>query len=109
MLDSLGDKLFYLFDTIKDFLYRLVLTIYDIQKDLFLWIFEQVSTGVIYLVDGLGYLFDGLNITQYISAIPPQTAYIMNLIGFGEAMGMIITSLTIRMLLQLIPFTRLGS
>jgi hypothetical protein len=92
-----------------DFLYSIVLTVYEIQKDFFLWILDQVFTVVLHILDGLGYLFQGLDVAQYISAIPPQTAHIASQIGLSQAMGMIITALTIRFFLQLIPLVRLGS
>lgn len=92
-----------------DFMYSLVLTVFDILKDFFFWILEQIFDLVLHLLDGLGSLFSGLDIAQYISAIPPGTAHIMSQIGFSTAMGMIVTSLTIRFFLQLIPFVRFGS
>jgi hypothetical protein len=92
-----------------DFTYSLLLTLFSILKDFFYWILEQIFGLVLYLLDGLGYLFAGLDIAQYISMIPPQTAHIMSQIGFSAAMTMIISSLTIRFFLQLIPFVRFGS
>lgn len=92
-----------------DFMYSLLLTLFDILKDFFYWILEQLFTGVLYSLDGLGYLFSGLDVAQYIALIPPETAHIMSQIGFSSAMTMIITSLTIRFFLQLIPFVRFGS
>lgn len=94
---------------LKEFLYALVLTVFDILKDLFFWLFESIMDLSLLALEGLDSYFDGLNITSYISAIPPSVSYVLNAIGLPTAMTMITTAIVIRMLLQLIPFTRLGS
>ncbi|WP_419147509.1 DUF2523 family protein [Pseudoalteromonas 'SMAR'] len=93
----------------KLFVYSMMLTFFDALKDILFWLMESFLDLIIVILDGLGTLFDGLNVAQYINAIPPTTQYFATASGLGQAMGMIITSLTIRFLLQLIPFTRLGS
>ena len=105
MLDWLANA----FNELIDFLYALVLTVFDILKEFFFWILEQLFDFILLLLNGVGLLFDGLDIAQYIGMIPPSTAHIMSQIGFSQAMGMIVTCLTIRFFLQLIPFVRLGS
>jgi hypothetical protein len=92
-----------------DFFWQIVLSFFDILKDFFFWIMEQLFTVGILLLDGVGSLMSGLNVAQYISGLPPETAHTMSLIGISEAMGMVITCLGIRFLLQLIPFVRWGS
>lgn len=92
-----------------DILKTLANTLLTMMKDVFFFAFEQVMILITFLLDGLGALFSGLDVVSYFSAIPPNVAWVMQTIGFGEAMGMIITSITIRFMLQLIPFTRLGS
>ena len=93
----------------KTFTYSILLTLIEMVKDVFIWIFEQFMDLIIVILDGLGSLFDGLNIASYINAIPPSAAYFAAASGLGQATGMIVAALTIRFLLQLIPFTRLGS
>ena len=105
MLDLIYDA----FISIRDFLYRCLLTIADIFKDIFAFCFEALMDLVILAISGLSSLFQGLNVTQYFSALPPEVIYFSNLCSLGTCMGMIISAITIRLLLQLIPFTRLGS
>ncbi|TMN33718.1 DUF2523 family protein [Pseudoalteromonas sp. S2755] len=93
----------------KLFMYSIMLTFLDALKDIMYWLLESILDLVVVILDGLGSLFDGLNITQYINGIPPTAAYFASASGLGQALGMIVTALTIRFLLQLIPFTRLGS
>lgn len=84
-------------------------TLLTMMKDVFLFAFEQIMILVTFILKGAGELFQGLNITQYISAIPPETAWVISQIGLGEALAMIVSAITIRIFLQLVPFTRLGS
>lgn len=93
----------------KDFCYSLVLSVLEIIKDAFLWFFEQILKLVIHALDGLGALFSALNFTQYISLIPDSTKNMMALCGIDTCTSMIVTAIIIRIFLQLIPFTRLGS
>lgn len=97
-----SDRLVYHFKAI-------CLTIYTFVKDALLWFFEQSLILVTAILDGMGDLFSGLNITQYFDAIPPEVGWVMNQLGLGEATGMIVSAIIIRLTLQLVPFTRLGS
>ena len=92
-----------------DFTWRIVLSLFDMLKDFFIWIMEQLMTVGITLLDGIGSLMSGLNIAQYMAFRPSETAHTMAIIGISEALGMIVTCLTIRFLLQTIPFVRWGS
>ena len=92
-----------------DYLWRLVLSIYDMLKDFFMWIMESLlDVGLVFL-DSAGSLLNGLDIAQYISLLPPETTYMLKITGFSEAMGMIITCIGIRFVIQMIPFVRWGS
>ena len=86
-----------------------MLTLFDIVKDFLYFVLETLLEVVQLILNGLGSLFDAINLAQYISAIPPDVANIMGLIGIGQAMGVIVAAIGIRVILQLIPFVRLGS
>jgi hypothetical protein len=105
MLDWLAET----YNGFIDFLYRLLLSLMDMLKDIFIWALEQIMNVGKLLLDGVGSLMSGLDISQYFSMIPPETGYYLNLLGVSQAMGMIVTCLSIRFLLQLIPFVRWGS
>lgn len=87
----------------------LLLTVYEAFKDIIFLFFELLLEILSAILNGLGSLFDAIDLTQYISAIPPEASNIMGLIGVGQAMSMIIAAIGIRIVLQLIPFVRLGS
>lgn len=84
-------------------------TLFTMMKDVFLWFFEQIMILVTFILQGMGELFQGLNVSQYFSGIPSDVAWVIGQTGLGEALGMIVAAITIRIFLQLIPFTRLGS
>lgn len=92
-----------------DFLWRIVLSLYDMLKDLFIWILEQLSNVGLMVLDGVGSLLSGLDVASYWGGIPPETAYYLNIIGLSQGLGMIITCLGIKFILQMIPFVRWGS
>ena len=92
-----------------DFVWRIVLSIYDMLKDFFMWIIESLMTIGIVLLDSVGFLLEGLDIAKYFTMLPSETLYMLQITGFSEAMGMIVTCLGIRFLLQTIPFVRWGS
>ncbi|MEN3159613.1 DUF2523 family protein [Alkalimonas sp. NCh-2] len=94
---------------ILDMLKTLAYTLLTMIKDALMFIFEQLMLLIIFLLDALGDLFSALDITQYIAGIPPDMAWVLQQIGLGQAISMIIIAITIRIMLQLIPFTRLGS
>ncbi|MBA6303201.1 DUF2523 family protein [Colwellia sp. MB02u-14] len=92
-----------------DFLYRLLLSLKTILQDFFIWALEQLMNVGKLLLDSVGSLMSGLNVAQYFEMIPPETGYYLNLLGVSQALGMIVTCLSIRFFLQLIPFVRWGS
>lgn len=93
----------------KDLLKATVNTIFDAFKDLFYFIFEILLDFGIGLLDLFSDALAIMDPIQYLSMIPADVKNIMGLCGMGEAMAMVMTAIGIRLLLQLIPFVRLGS
>ena len=96
-------------DEIRNFSWMILLSLGDMLKDLGCLAFEATMDLSISILNGMGSLFAGLNIAQYFSSLPTEVLYFANVCGIGQCLGMIITSVSIRLILQLIPFTRLGS
>lgn len=105
MLDWLANK----WNEFVDYLYQIFTSAVDFLKDFLWFVLDNLFGAVLFIIDGLGSLFAGLNPLQYFSIIPPEVQYYMAICGFNESMGMIVTALSIRFMLQLIPFVRLGS
>ena len=92
-----------------DFMWRLVLSLYDMLKDFFIWIIESLMDVGVAMLNGVGLLMSGLDVAQYMSFLPPETSHMLSQIGLSQAMGMIVTCLSVKFILQSIPFVRWGS
>lgn len=95
-------------ESIKDFFKSCINTTLDMLKDLFYFIFETVMDVGIELLNGIGLLLN-FDPQTYFSAIPANVANILGLIGLGECLAIISSAIVVRIMLQMIPFVRLGS
>ncbi|OFZ92323.1 MAG: hypothetical protein A3F74_15945 [Betaproteobacteria bacterium RIFCSPLOWO2_12_FULL_62_58] len=77
--------------------------------DLGVWFFEQLLKLVISIMNTISFDFSAFNPGQYISALPADVVNMLGLIRVGEALAIIVAAIVVRVTLQLIPFTRLGS
>lgn len=83
-------------------------SIWLLCQDLVCWVFESVLR----LVASILGTFDFSGLAAHAGAwsgLPPQTIEVIQAIGLSTAVGIVITAIGIRLLLQLIPFVRLGS
>ena len=87
----------------------LLLSMWDMFIDLVCFVLEQFLELAVTILDGLGSTLSSFSILNYINALPVEMINIMSLIGIGEASSIIVSAILIRITLQLIPFTRLGS
>lgn len=81
---------------------------WDFFRDVPTWIFDQameVAVSAIGAVD----VSQMQSASGWWSGLPSEIMNMLGLIGFGAAMGIIGSAIAIRLVLQLIPFTRLGS
>ncbi|MCQ1056923.1 DUF2523 family protein [Photobacterium sp. DNB23_23_1] len=98
-----------LFNILLDFLYKLVLSLVDMLIDSVYFILEQllvVGKGLISLISDM---LAPVDLSEYMTGFPPSVSWVLGQIGLPQALGIIITAITIRLILQLIPFVRLGS
>ncbi|WP_268810370.1 DUF2523 family protein, partial [Vibrio parahaemolyticus] len=61
------------------------------------------------LLSGVFSLFAPVDMSQYMTSIPPTVAWVMAAVGVPQCLSIILAAITVRLMLQLIPFTRLGS
>lgn len=81
---------------------------WDLVKDAFAWLFEQVLKVAISAIGAV----DTSAIDSYagqVGSLPAELLNILGLLGVGTAISIITAAIVIRMVLQLIPFVRLGS
>jgi len=95
--------------SIIDFFYSIFLSFIEFAKDFILFAVELLMKAAFSLISLVGDGLGALDPLQYISAIPDETKAFMAMAGFNESMGIIVGAIGIRILLQLIPFVRLGS
>lgn len=91
----------------------------DLVKSIFLAAWDFVKDGVSWAFDGLlGIVVSALNsldvsgvsnLSGAWSGLPAEVLNVLGLLGIGQASAVILAAIGIRLLLQLIPFTRLGS
>ncbi len=105
MLDWFANR----WNDLIDFMWRLVLSLYDLLKDFFIWMFDSLLDVGVALLSTVGSLMSGLDIAQYMSFLPPETSHMLSQTGLSQSMGMIVTCLSVRFIIQMIPFVRWGS
>lgn len=76
--------------------------------DVFTWVFDQCVSLMASLVGAVD-TSSVLGVVQSHSAIPAAFLTYLGALGFGVAFQIVSAALLIRFVLQLIPFTRLGS
>jgi len=103
------DLLNQIWNDFVDFCYAIVISLVEMLKDLFFWLYETVTNALMLLVNSLSDVFSLFDITSYLTGLPADTLNIMGLIGLDTISSMIVASLLVRLVLQLIPFVRLGS
>lgn len=107
-LTSIATALQQFFNSIITLVTDIFTSFWTMITDFFLWVVDQVLTLVVSIVSA----FDLTAITSKATAfgeIPSEVLNILGLLHFGECMVVIASAIGIRILLQLIPFTRLGS
>lgn len=97
-----------LWNNFSDFIYRCLMSIPNMLKDTFFFLFESLMSIVGEIVAAVGGLFPETDISRFMN-LPSVVLDIFSLIGIQYCLSLVVISLTIRFLLQLIPFVRLGS
>nr|VVV04114.1 hypothetical protein AW0309160_01497 [Aliivibrio wodanis]VVV04124.1 hypothetical protein AW0309160_01507 [Aliivibrio wodanis]VVV04134.1 hypothetical protein AW0309160_01517 [Aliivibrio wodanis] len=98
-----------LFNIIISFAYSSLLSIPRMFKDLFFWIVEQFLGFAEWLGNLILSLFAPIDVSQYLTSIPPNVSWVFMQLGLPNCLFIIGTAIVIRLTLQLIPFTRFGS
>lgn len=82
---------------------------WDMVRDVFAWLFDQVLSVAVSAVNSLDTSALSNAAAGGWGAIPADVSNILSLLGVGTAITIITAAIGIRLVLQLIPFTRLGS
>lgn len=107
MLNWLKQRIVDVIKWFADIFIAVFKALWDLVTDLFSWIFDQLMSLVVSALSAIDLV--GLNNYNPQTGFTSEMLNIMGLIGLGEASAIIVTAIGIRLILQLIPFTRLGS
>lgn len=92
---------------VADLFIAVFVAVWDLVKDAFSWLFEQVLEVAISAVGAID--TSALSGLGGWGSIPGDILNILALLGVGTAVSIISAAILIRIVLQLIPFVRLGS
>lgn len=92
---------------ISDLFIAVFVALFDLVKDGFSWLFEQMLEIVIDALEGID--VSGISAAGGWGDLPAEVLNILALLGVAQAVSIIIASIGIRLVLQIIPFVRLGS
>lgn len=96
------------FNSLLGLVTSIFLSLWTILTDIFLWVFDQLMSLMVSIVSALDLAAITSNAAVF-GEIPAEVLNVLGLCGIGECLVVLAAAITIRILLQLIPFTRLGS
>lgn len=87
---------------------KIFIALWDFIRDAACWPFEQVMKIAVKAVKAID--LSGIEAyTSQAGTLPGEIVNILGLLGAGTCIAIIVAAIAIRLVLQLIPFTRLGS
>lgn len=109
-IQKVVDKIDAVIDWFFELIPRLIEALVLMYKDMFLWCLEQLLSLAKGVLDGITGFDDIIAQAATIWAgVPPEVMTVVQAIGLGTALTIITGAIMIRLVLQLIPFVRLGS
>ncbi|MHC3432475.1 DUF2523 family protein [Delftia lacustris] len=106
-VDWIRDTITTLVKFFSDLIVNVFKALWDMATDLVCWVIEKLLDLVVSAVKALD--LSGLQGFAPAGGLPAEILNVMALCGVGSAVTIITTAIGIRIALQLIPFTRLGS
>lgn len=83
--------------------------LFNFFMDIAAWVFESVLDLIIVIVNSFSFDFTVFNPANYITSLGPDVLNVLGILHVPQAVGLILSAIVIRLVLQLIPFVRLGS
>lgn len=83
-------------------------SLWDMATDVFTWVFDSILGVAVSAISAIP-LGAIPSLADYWGAMPAEMLNMIGLLGIDYGMGIIASALGVRLALQLIPFTRLGS
>jgi hypothetical protein len=98
-----------IFVDLVNVIYNVYYSIKSMLFDVPIWIFDEIMSLSRHAINMVFSLFEPIDLGQYLTGIPPEVSWTLSMVGLPQCLGIITSAIVIRMILQLIPFTRLGS
>lgn len=98
-----------IFDWVTDLFKSLALTIWEMLKDLLIFIVDIFMDLGLLILEGFSSVLTLVDLSSYVTSMPAEVSFVLSATGLSQAIGMIMLAGTARLLMQLIPFVRLGS
>lgn len=86
-----------------------LLTLWDMFKDLLIFITDTIMQAGFLILEGFADVLALVDLSTHITSMPPEVQFVMSQTGLGAAIGIVMTAGAARLMMQLIPFVRLGS
>lgn len=93
---------------IGDLFVEVFKAVWNLLTDLVCWVLDKLLDLAVSAVSGLDVSAITTNVSAW-GSIPPEVMNILSLLNVGTAIAIISAAIVIRLVLQLIPFVRLGS
>lgn len=91
-----------------DLVLKVFESVWHVVTDLIAWAFEGFLAIAVGALNGID-LSEIPAIGPALSSLPGEVVNVLGLLGLGDALAIVTAAILIRIVLQLIPFTRLGS
>ncbi|SFE11135.1 DUF2523 family protein [Paracidovorax konjaci] len=109
-IQKVVDKIDQFVDWWFELMPRFFKALLTLLQDVFLWCLEQCFSLAKSALDGItGLDTMAAEAARTWALVPTDVIVVLQTIGLGTALGIVTAAIVIRLMLQLIPFTRLGS
>lgn len=99
----------HIFEWVLDLIGKVFLSLWTLVTDFFAWILESLLAIVVGALTALGSIPGASLFSGAMEMLPPEAWTFMLRFNLPLCSGIIMGAIVIRLLLQLIPFVRLGS
>jgi len=96
----------YIIDSFVTIVTVLVVDIFELLKDIGFWVVEKVLQVGIWAMSLVTGSFTSIDISSQWGRVPITTLHFMDYLNMAECVGMIVSALIVRFVLNFVPFVR---